>query len=241
MKRTLVASALVMAFGLSGMAWANGSGGYGSGGDETTTTNTTTNTTVDVDVDLTKNTSINKSDSSTNKNSGDNRANGARSVALNNGSAATFSNAFNVTTAVASSVLKGSVSHNAIQNIGNWAQNNGSAAGARGGSGGAGGSGGSGGSAGGGADDGGYNHKGGSGSGGSSGTGGDGGNGGNAAAGGSGGNGGLNTVSAGTFNMSNTMSGVGQSAAGILVANQNSGLSSMVQQSVNVQANLAVH
>ena len=34
---------------------------------------------------------------------------------------------------------------------------------------------------------------------------------------------------------------VGQSAAGIMIANQNSGIASLVQQSVNVQANLAVH
>ncbi len=40
--------------------------------------------------------------------------------------------------------------------------------------------------------------------------------------------------------MSNTMTSVGQSAAGIMIANQNSGLSSLVQQSVNVQANMAV-
>jgi hypothetical protein len=40
--------------------------------------------------------------------------------------------------------------------------------------------------------------------------------------------------------MSNVMSSVGQSAAGIMVANQNSGISSLIQQSVNVQANLAV-
>lgn len=47
-------------------------------------------------------------------------------------------------------------------------------------------------------------------------------------------------MNAGTFNMSNSMSSVGQSAAGIMVANQNSGMSSLVQQSVNVQANLNV-
>jgi hypothetical protein len=47
-------------------------------------------------------------------------------------------------------------------------------------------------------------------------------------------------VNAGTFSMANTMTSVGQSAAGIMIASQNSGLSSMVQQSVNVQANLAV-
>jgi hypothetical protein len=36
------------------------------------------------------------------------------------------------------------------------------------------------------------------------------------------------------------MSNVGQSAAGIMVVSQNSGISALVQQSVNVQANLAV-
>jgi hypothetical protein len=36
------------------------------------------------------------------------------------------------------------------------------------------------------------------------------------------------------------MSNVGQSAAGIMVVSQNNGMSSLVQQSVNVQANLAV-
>jgi hypothetical protein len=58
------------------------------------------------------------------------------------------------------------------------------------------------------------------------------------ATGGTGGAGGGIMVDAGTFNMSNMMSSVGQSAAGIMVANQNSGLSSLVQQSVNVQSNL---
>jgi hypothetical protein len=56
--------------------------------------------------------------------------------------------------------------------------------------------------------------------------------------GGTGGAGGTITVDAGTFNMSNMMTNVGQSAAGIMLANQNSGISSMVQQSVNVQANM---
>ena len=59
-------------------------------------------------------------------------------------------------------------------------------------------------------------------------------------AGGGGGTGGTNSVSTGTFSMANTMNSVGQSAAGIMVANQNSGISSLVQQSVNVQSNLAV-
>ena len=57
---------------------------------------------------------------------------------------------------------------------------------------------------------------------------------------GTGGNGGSNSVNAGTFDMSNTMSGVGQSAAGVMVISQNNGFSSLVQQSVNVQSNLAV-
>ena len=58
--------------------------------------------------------------------------------------------------------------------------------------------------------------------------------------GGTGGNGGSNSVNAGSFSMANSMTSVGQSAAGIMIANQNSGISSLVQQSVNVQANLAV-
>ena len=63
---------------------------------------------------------------------------------------------------------------------------------------------------------------------------------GGAGAGGTGGAGGTNTVNAGSFDMSNTMSSVGQSAAGIMVASQNSGFAALIQQSVNVQANLAV-
>ena len=47
-------------------------------------------------------------------------------------------------------------------------------------------------------------------------------------------------MSAGNFNLSNTMNQVGQSAAGVMVISQNSGIASLVQQSVNVQANLAV-
>ena len=55
-----------------------------------------------------------------------------------------------------------------------------------------------------------------------------------------GGAGGSNSVSGGTFNMSNTMNGTAQSAAGISVISQNTGISSLVQQSVNVQSNLSV-
>lgn len=57
---------------------------------------------------------------------------------------------------------------------------------------------------------------------------------------GTGGAGGSNSVNAGTFDMSNSMSSVGQSAAGVMVVSQNNGFSSLIQQSVNVQSNLAV-
>jgi hypothetical protein len=63
---------------------------------------------------------------------------------------------------------------------------------------------------------------------------------GNGAVGGAGGAGGTNTVNAGTFNLSNTMSGTAQSAAGVLVISQNTGIAALTQQSVNVQANLTV-
>ena len=60
------------------------------------------------------------------------------------------------------------------------------------------------------------------------------------ASGGSGGNGGSVANDAGAFDMSNNMTSVGQSAAGIMVAAQNSGFASLIQQGVTVQANLTV-
>ena len=45
---------------------------------------------------------------------------------------------------------------------------------------------------------------------------------------------------AGAFDMSNNMTSVGQSAAGIMVAAQNSGMASLIQQGITVQANLTV-
>jgi hypothetical protein len=48
------------------------------------------------------------------------------------------------------------------------------------------------------------------------------------------------TNDAGAFNMSNNMTSVGQSAAGIMVAAQNSGMASLIQQGITVQANLTV-
>jgi hypothetical protein len=55
-----------------------------------------------------------------------------------------------------------------------------------------------------------------------------------------GGSGGTNTINAGSWAMSNTMSGTAQSAAGILTIAQTTGVANLVQQSVNVQANLSV-
>jgi hypothetical protein len=47
-------------------------------------------------------------------------------------------------------------------------------------------------------------------------------------------------VTTGTFDMSNTMSNIAQSAAGVSVISQNNGFSSLIQQSVNVQSNMNV-
>jgi hypothetical protein len=63
---------------------------------------------------------------------------------------------------------------------------------------------------------------------------------GNGATGGNGGNGGTITVNAGTFDASATMSGTAQSAAGVLNVANSSGMGSLVQQAVTVQANLNV-
>lgn len=55
--------------------------------------------------------------------------------------------------------------------------------------------------------------------------------------GGTGGSAGTIRVTTGTFDISNTMTRVGQSAAGIMLASQNTGMSALVQQNVTVQAN----
>ena len=57
---------------------------------------------------------------------------------------------------------------------------------------------------------------------------------------GTGGNGGTNNVSSGSFDMSNSMNNIAQSAAGISIISQNNGFSSLIQQSVNVQSNMNV-
>jgi hypothetical protein len=50
----------------------------------------------------------------------------------------------------------------------------------------------------------------------------------------------MNTVDAGTFDMSNNMSNAAGAAAGITSIAQNSGVGALIQQGVNVQANLNV-
>jgi hypothetical protein len=58
--------------------------------------------------------------------------------------------------------------------------------------------------------------------------------------GGAGGAGGTISVDAGTFNLSNTMSSMSNSAAGIMSAIQNSGINSMLQTAINVQSNVTL-
>ncbi|MCP5253844.1 MAG: hypothetical protein H6947_05230 [Zoogloeaceae bacterium] len=48
------------------------------------------------------------------------------------------------------------------------------------------------------------------------------------------------SLNAGTFNMSNNITGSFTNGAGIMVSSQNSAMSSLVQQGVNVQATLNV-
>ena len=55
----------------------------------------------------------------------------------------------------------------------------------------------------------------------------------------SGGNGGYFVNDAGSINLSNTLSGTAQSAAGVLIISQNTGIGALTQQSVNVQTNFA--
>lgn len=63
---------------------------------------------------------------------------------------------------------------------------------------------------------------------------------GNGGDGGDGGDGGATWADGGSFDMSNTMSGSANAAAGIMVMAQNSGATSLIQQGVTVQANLSV-
>jgi hypothetical protein len=58
---------------------------------------------------------------------------------------------------------------------------------------------------------------------------------------GNGGNGGTITVTAGTFDMSNSVSGSFNNTAGVVVNAQNSGMSSLIQQSMSVQTNVTLN
>ena len=129
MKKTILVSALAAAFGLSGVAYADTGGmttdqrAYDDGvitstanntvTDSSTRTNTNTNTETRNDTRTNTDTKTeNKTDSSSHssansstnyRDTGAAEASGARSAALNNGSTGTFTNAFNVATATATS------------------------------------------------------------------------------------------------------------------------------------------
>ena len=132
MKTTLLATAIAAVFGLSHVAMAAGvdqdAAQRTRTGDNTSTiNNTNTETSSKTDSSSYSKTSTDSStyartstDSSTNyKNTGAARATGARSVALNNGSSGSFTNAFNVSSATALSKLDGAVTGNSVSNIGN--------------------------------------------------------------------------------------------------------------------------
>jgi len=207
MKKSLLASAIVLAFGLAGQAMAHDHNNPPADPSGTATVT----------------------------------GNGA---AADNGSFAqtnALTNAFNPTKVVAMSVLTGSVSGNKVIDIGNSAKTQGFAKGgsndSNGGKGGA--------SV---ARDGnqtaaGAGHAGTASASASSQSGNaQSGNGGNGGTGGTGTGGtGQNVADAGTFNMSNNMTGAAQSAAGIVAMAQNSGASSLIQQQVNMQANVSAN
>ena len=117
MQKTLMATAVAVLLGASGAVMAN------TTDQDTLLGNNTSNSTMNEDYSSTTNTATTTTttrtpDNSINKNSGAATASAARSVALNNGATGNFSNAFNVTTAVASSNLTGYVSGNAIRRSG---------------------------------------------------------------------------------------------------------------------------
>ena len=96
MKKKLLASALAVAFGLSGVALANDTDQRTKQKTEDgNNTSTTTSTSTSTDASIKQKSDYNN-DKSTNKQSGAATASAARSVALNNGSAGQFTNAFNV-------------------------------------------------------------------------------------------------------------------------------------------------
>ena len=220
-RTTILASAVLLALGFTGQAWAQQSIGDGGMGADIL---------ANVDVDASDNSTGNNRD-----NDGVADASAAGAASANNGGTATSS--FSSTTAVisAATLLEGAVSGIGVDHIGNRANNSGDADGGAGGAGGLGLGGAAVGATGVGGDGGGDGEDGGNGIAGDA-TGGEG----TGTAGGAGGDGGSVANDAGTLNMSNNMTSVGQSAAGIMNAAQNSGVASLIQQGVTVQANLTV-
>jgi hypothetical protein len=286
MNRTLVASAIALAFTMAGSAWADQTiTKTGDGSDTFTDTTTTTITPINTGA------AANNNSTATQNTAGTAAALAAGSAAANNGgtASATLTNAFNTNNVINSSTLSGTVAGVTVVGIGNSAVNLGTTVGGPGAAGtgvggvaaatngqtsgaatsgntaveggaiaanGAGGAGTAAPAAGGDANT--ATATGGASSGTATATGGtaytgdayakSGRNEATATAsagdgngtGGAGGAGGKIHVDAGSFNMSNTMTSTGQSAAGIMVASQNSGAAALVQNSVNVQSNLSV-
>lgn len=255
-RNSMIASAVLLSLGFAGQAWGQA-------------TNTVDNGSlgliqVAVDADSTDDHSGNDRN-----NSGTAAALGIGSAAANNHSSATtsISDSFNTSNAIATTNLLGAVTGNSVHDIGNTALTVGLANGGNGGSASAssgdagagslaaGGDGlggiaaaisGAGASANGAGDDSAdararARARGGNGRGGDA-TSGDAmaSSGDSTATGGDGGSGGSVYSDAGSFDMSNQMNGSANAAAGIMVVAQNSGASSLIQQGVTVQANLAV-
>ena len=142
MKKTLLASALALAFGLSGHVMAsqpsmhNGGSGGNTGGQDTVVPagaddgGVVASQGARVEQDS-RNDSRNQSNQ--NNSEGDAKAYDPGAAAANNGSNATsnLTNAFNTTKAIAMSKLHGSVSHNVILGVGNSASAHGSANGGK--------------------------------------------------------------------------------------------------------------
>src|SRR5690606_13038972 len=127
-RKTLIASAALVALGLTGQAWAQQSNGDGNGGDDILV-----NANIPIDAS-------NSSAGDNRDNDGRARADGLGTAAANNGGMATSNvyDAFNTSNAVATTVLNGAVTDIRVRDIGNVADNSGNANGGDGGAGGAG-------------------------------------------------------------------------------------------------------
>ena len=266
MKKTVLASTIALAFGLCGAVMAQPHHHQSAGTDihQHTDDGATANDDSMAANDSMNDSSRNQNNSDGDAKASDTGAVAANNGAT---ASSVLRDSFNSNKVIAESKLHGSVSHNKVENIGNVATNKGSADGGTGKGGtGTGGlarsNGGDSGRAVGGeggatevddmasGDDfeGRRNRSGANTARQTGGAGGDGtsGRGGDATAtagdgrgtGGTGGAGGTIRVTTGSFDMSNSMTRVGQSAAGIMLASQNTGMSALVQQNVTVQSNM---